>query len=151
MNIDSKLPEDGRKIEYPAKNLSKKYSALFKVKAIENKLARTLQSTLQEEQRYEDAFKVIGIRLGELDTSNIVNLCLHHESVLQELSDRATYQWKKNDELWKVLSKVVNSLQNEFYGANRTTNRDVLVMEKKLSEIKKALDEEVNEYEYARK
>jgi hypothetical protein len=149
MNIDSKLPEDGRKIEYPAKNLSKKYSALFKVKAIENKLARTLQSTLQEEQRYEDAFKVIGIRLGELDTSNIVNLCLHHESVLQELSDRATYQWKKNDELWKVLSKVVNSLQNEFYGANRTTNRDVLVMEKKLSEIKKALDEEVNEYEYA--
>lgn len=151
MNIDSKLPEDGRKIEYPAKNLSKKYSALFKVKTIENKLARTLQSTLQEEQRYEDAFKVIGIRLGELDTSNIVNLCLHHESVLQELSDRATYQWKKNDELWKVLSKVVNSLQNEFYGANRTTNRDVLVMEKKLSEIKKALDEEVNEYEYARK
>ena len=69
--------------------------------------------------------------------------------MLQELSDRATYQWKKNDELWKVLSKVVNSLQNEFYGANRTTNRDVLVMEKKL-EIKKALDEEVNEYEYAR-
>ena len=49
------------------------------------------------------------------------------------------------------INKVVNSLQNEFYGANRTTNRDVLVMEKKLSEIKKALDEEVNEYEYARK
>ena len=35
MNIDSKLPEDGRKIEYPAKNYQS--TPLFKVKAIENK------------------------------------------------------------------------------------------------------------------
>ena len=147
MGTDNRL-FDHIRTDDPVKNLSKKYSALFKVKAIENRLARTLQSTLEEEERYENAFRIIGVRLGELDTTNIVNLCLHHESMLQELSSRATQQWKKNNELSNMLNHVNQNLQNEFYGADRTTNRDVLEMEKKLSSIKKDLDEEVNEYKY---
>jgi hypothetical protein len=142
------LPFDHIRTDDPVKNLSKKYSALFKVKAIENRLARTLQSTLEEEERYENAFRIIGVRLGELDTTNIVNLCLHHETMLKELSGRAAQQWKKNNELGNMLNHVNRNLQNEFYGADRTTNRDVLEIEKKLSSIKKHLDEEINEYKY---
>ena len=142
---------DNAMIAAPSKSLSKKYSALFKVKTIENKLARTLQSTLEEEHRYEDAFKIIGIKLGEVDTSSLVKLCLHHESVLQHLSDRAKSQREKNETLTAKLATAASLLQSEFYGTNRKTNRDVLKMEQRLSQTKKELEEELNEYQYIRK
>ena len=104
---------DNAMIAAPSKGLSKKYSALFKVKTIENKLARTL-STLEEEHRYEDAFKIIGIKLGEVDTSSLVKLCLHHESVLQHLSDRAKSQREKNETLTAKLATAASLLQSEF-------------------------------------
>jgi hypothetical protein len=103
-----------------------------------------------DERMYEEAFERIGFSIGvkKIDPSAIIQRCLHHEIVNNELHSRQEKEQEKIDSLKEELAMLEKSWNSEFYGHERTSYRHVKEIENGLAKTLKERQACVDEYNF---
>ena len=70
---------------------------------IARKLSNTLKTTTEEERRYEEAFRKIGVKLDNLDPKSIIETCLAQDEIRKDLIEKRTLEEERVEDLKKQL------------------------------------------------
>jgi len=127
---------------------AKNAASMFANRHIARKLSQTLKTTTEEERRYEEAFRKIGVKLENLDPKSIIETCLAQDEIRKDLIEKRTLEEERVEDLKKQLAAAQEELNNTMYDQERTTNRVLSDREKELNEAEKQLEAERSEFQF---
>lgn len=127
---------------------AKNAASMFANRHIARKLSNTLKTTTEEERRYEEAFRKIGVKLDNLDPKSIIETCLAQDEIRKDLIEKRALEEERVEDLKQQLAAAQEELNNTMYDQERTTNRVLSDREKELNEAEKQLEAERSEFQF---
>lgn len=70
------------------------------------KLSTSIKASSDEEQRYEDAFRKIGVKLDQLDPKTIIETCIAQDEIRKDLLQKRAAEEERVESLKEQLVSV---------------------------------------------
>jgi hypothetical protein len=101
-----------------------------------------------EERRFEEAFRAIGIRLDDFSPNQVINSCLYLESMHKDLDTKLEEEHENLNNLKATEDQLQKALRDTMFTSERTTNRSISIQEDKLAALSKLVGKEKSQYIY---